>query len=51
MELKAGNRAFEMAAKSLDIALALSKQQEVVFFMTHFVPSCGSTLDELMKTN
>jgi len=50
-ELKAGNREFEMAAEQLVIALGQSEQPEVVFFMTHFVPSCGLTLDGLMKTN
>jgi len=50
-ELKAGNREFEMAAEQLVIALGKSEQEEVIFFMTHFVPSCGLTLDGLMKTN
>ncbi|KAF3976989.1 MAG: 5'-deoxynucleotidase [Methylococcales symbiont of Iophon sp. n. MRB-2018] len=50
-ELKAGNKEFEMAAAQLVETLGKSKQEEVVFFMTHFVPSCGLTLDGLMKTN
>ena len=50
-ELKAGNREFEMAAEQLVIALGKSEQEEVIFFMTHFVPSCGLTLDGLMITN
>lgn len=50
-ELKAGNREFEMAAEQLVLTLAKSVQPEVIFFMTHFVPSCGLTLDGLMQTN
>jgi len=50
-ELKAGNTEFEMAAEKLVLALKQSEQLEVIFFMTHFVPSCGLTLDGLMKTN
>ncbi len=50
-ELKAGNREFEMAAEHLVLVLGQSEQAEVIFFMTHFVPSCGLTLDGLMKTN
>jgi len=50
-ELKAGNREFEMAAEQLVLALDKSEQPEVAFFMVHFVPSCGLTLDGLMQTN
>ncbi|KAF3980923.1 MAG: 5'-deoxynucleotidase [Methylococcales symbiont of Hymedesmia sp. n. MRB-2018] len=50
-ELKAGNKEFEMAAVQLVETLGKSKQEEVIFFMTHFVPSCGLTLDGLMETN
>jgi len=50
-ELKAGNSEFEMAAEQLVDFLANSEQPEVIFFMTHFVPSCGLTLDGLMQTN
>jgi len=50
-ELKAGNREFEMAAEQLVLTLGRSEQPEVVFFMAHFVPSCGLTLDSLMQTN
>ncbi len=50
-ELKAGNREFEMAAEQLAIALDKSEQDEVIFFMTYFAPSCGLTLDGLMQTN
>jgi len=50
-ELKAGNKEFEMAAEQLVSLLDGSEQPEVIFFMTHFVPSCGLTLDGLMQTN
>jgi len=50
-ELKAGNREFEIAAEQIAIALDKSEQPEVIFFMTHFAPSCGLTLDGLMQTN
>lgn len=49
-ELKAGNREFETAAEQLAITIAASQQAEVIFFMQVFVPSCGLTLDGLMKT-
>lgn len=49
-ELKAGNREFETAAEQLALTIADSKQKEVIFFMQVFVPSCGLTLDGLMKT-
>ncbi|HIF55292.1 MAG: 5'-deoxynucleotidase [Methylococcales bacterium] len=50
-ELKAGNKEFEMAAAQLVETLEQSQQLEVIFFMRNFVPSCGLTLDGLMKTN
>ncbi|MDD1618853.1 MAG: 5'-deoxynucleotidase, partial [Methylococcaceae bacterium] len=50
-ELKAGNTEFETAAEQLARAISESEQPEVVFFMQAFVPSCGLTLDGLMKTN
>lgn len=49
-ELKAGNREFETAAEQLSKKIASSEQAEVIFFMQYFVPSCGLTLDGLMKT-
>lgn len=49
-ELKAGNLEFETAAEQLALALGASVQPEVIFFMKAFVPSCGLTLDGLMKT-
>lgn len=50
-ELKAGNKEFELAAEHIIKSLKKSEQQEVIFFMTHFAPSCGLTLDGLMETN
>jgi 5'-deoxynucleotidase len=50
-ELKAGNTEFETAAEQLARTIGESEQPEVVFFMQVFVPSCGLTLDGLMKTN
>ena len=49
-ELKAGNAEFETAAEQLASAIGASSQPEVVFFMATFAPSCGLTLDGLMKT-
>ena len=50
-ELKAGNKEFETAAEQLAQTIAETEQAEVIFFMQAFVPSCGLTLDGLMKTN
>jgi 5'-deoxynucleotidase len=50
-ELKAGNTEFEIAAEQLALTISEYQQPEVVFFMSAFVPSCGLTLDGLMKTN
>ncbi|MGR9088044.1 MAG: 5'-deoxynucleotidase [Gammaproteobacteria bacterium] len=50
-ELKAGNAEFEIAAVQLARTINDYQQPEVVFFMQAFVPSCGLTLDGLMKTN
>ena len=49
-ELKAGNAEFETAAEQLASTISASLQPEVVFFMAVFAPSCGLTLDGLMKT-
>lgn len=49
-ELKAGNREFETAAEQLALKIGQSEQAEVIFFMQTFAPSCGLTLDGLMKT-
>jgi 5'-deoxynucleotidase len=49
-ELKAGNAEFETAADELARTLESYRQPEVVFFMQVFAPSCGLTLDGLMKT-
>ena len=50
-ELKAGNAEFETAASELSRILNEYRQPEVIFFMQAFAPSCGLTLDGLMKTN
>lgn len=49
-EMKAGNLEFEVAAEQLALKIAESEQEEVRFFMQAFAPSCGLTLDGLMKT-
>lgn len=49
-ELKAGNLEFETAAEQLASAIEALEQPEVIFFMKVFAPSCGLTLDGLMKT-
>ncbi|CAA9891047.1 5'-deoxynucleotidase yfbR [Candidatus Methylobacter favarea] len=49
-ELKAGNVEFEAAAEHLAVVISESELPEVIFFMRAFVPSCGLTLDGLMKT-
>ncbi len=49
-ELKAGNTEFETAAEQLALKISESEQPEVIFFMQVFAPSCGLTLDGLMKT-
>lgn len=48
-EMKAGNTEFEMAAKQLSDDIQSMEQPEVLFFMASFAPSCGLTLDDLMK--
>lgn len=48
-EIKAGNSEFEMAAKQLEGDIQAMQQPEVLFFMESFAPSCGLTLDDLMK--
>ena len=49
-EVKAGNSEFETAAQELAETIAGYRQPEVVFFMQAFAPSCGLTLDGLMRT-
>jgi 5'-deoxynucleotidase len=49
-ELKAGNLEFETAAEQLVLTIGALEQPEVIFFMKTFAPSCGLTLDGLMKT-
>ena len=50
-ELKAGNTEFVNAEEQIALSISKSKRPEVIFFMQSFVPSCGLTLDGLMKTN
>ena len=50
-ELKAGNAEFVNAEEQIALSISKSKRPEVIFFMQSFVPSCGLTLDGLMKTN
>ncbi|MGD0959958.1 MAG: 5'-deoxynucleotidase [Methylomonas sp.] len=50
-ELKAGNAEFELAAEQLAKNILDLKQDEVVFFMQAFAPSCSLTLDGLMQTH
>lgn len=49
-ELTAGNLEFAMAEEQLARKIAESEQAEVIFFMQAFAPSCGLTLDDLMKS-
>lgn len=49
-ELTAGNLEFAMAEEQLARKIAESEQAEVIFFMQSFAPSCGLTLDDLMKS-
>lgn len=46
-ELKAGNREFEKAKKTIEIELHNMNMPEVRYFMETFVPSFSLTLDEL----
>ena len=48
-EIKAGNAEFEIAAKQLSYDIQVMRQPEVLFFMKSFAPSCGLTLDDLIK--
>lgn len=50
-ELQAGNQEFNTAAEELLIKIQQSDLPEVEYFMTVFAPSCGLTLDRLMKSN
>ena len=46
-EVKAGNHEFQQAARQTRQALEASPVPEVAYFMEHFMPSFGLTLDEL----
>lgn len=46
-ELKAGNREFQLAAGQTLAAVEALALPEVEYFMTHFLPAFGLTLDEL----
>ena len=46
-EVKAGNNEFKQAAEQTREALETSPLPEVAYFMEHFLPSFGLTLDEL----
>ena len=46
-ELKAGNGEFRAAAEQTKQALLASPLPEVGYFMEHFLPAFGLTLDEL----
>lgn len=50
-ELKAGNLEFEAAAQELEDKIRRSELPEVEFFMRVFAPSCGLSLDNLVKPN
>lgn len=46
-ELRAGNQEFRSAEQQIRTALEASELPEVRYFMEHFLPSFGMTLDEL----
>ena len=46
-ELKAGNGEFRQAEAQIRAALAQNPLPEVAYFMEHFLPAFGLTLDEL----
>lgn len=48
-ELAAGNAEFSSAAKDVQLRLNKFELPEVKFFLDTFAPSCGLTLDELLK--
>jgi len=48
-ELAAGNAEFSSAAKDVQLRLNKFELPEVKFFLETFAPSCGLTLDELLK--
>ena len=48
IELNAGNQEFSMAAIEIEKKLSNQMLPEVNFFMQHFAPACGLTLDSLI---
>ena len=48
-ELRAGNQEFRSAEEQIREALAASPLPEVPYFMEHFLPAFGMTLDELTR--
>jgi len=48
IELKAGNQEFSIAAIEIEKKLRKQPLPEVDFFMQHFAPACGLTLDSLI---
>ncbi len=46
-ELRAGNEEFRSAEGQIRAALEASKLPEIAYFMEHFLPAFGMTLDEL----
>lgn len=50
MELNAGNQEFSIAAIEIEKKLRNKMLPEVNFFMQHFAPACGLTLDSLIDS-
>ena len=48
-ELRAGNEEFRSAEGQIRAALEASELPEIAYFMEHFLPAFGMTLDELTK--
>jgi len=48
LELKAGNQEFHNASLRLTLDIQENAGPETVFFMKHFAPNCGLTLDDLI---
>jgi 5'-deoxynucleotidase len=48
-ELRAGNEEFRSAEAQIRGTLEASELPEIAYFMEHFLPAFGMTLDELTK--
>jgi len=48
-ELRAGNLEFRSAEQQIRVALEASELPEIPYFMEHFLPAFGMTLDELTR--